>query len=73
MLPDELPPIFLGGQPAAHGRELLLSEWHLPAATLTRYLDEAWRGAGSYLAGKGFAVTHCSITKGPGKVGRGQS
>ena len=67
VLPDELPAIFLGGHAATYVGELLLGEGHLPAAALAPYLDEARFRARCYLAGKGFTVTHCSITKGPGK------
>ena len=42
--------IFLGGQPASHGRELLLGERHLDATPLARYLDEARRVAQYSLA-----------------------
>lgn len=51
-LPDQLPPIFLGGQTAAHSRELLLGKGHPDAATLARYLDEAWLRASGNLAGE---------------------
>ena len=60
-LSDQLPPIFLGGQTAAHGRELLLGEGHPDAATLARYLDEAGFGAGSDFAGKLEAIRHRPI------------
>ena len=51
---SEVSSIFLGSQP---GRELLLGEGHFPAATLTRYFDEAGFSAGCNLAGEFQAVT----------------
>jgi hypothetical protein len=45
-LSDQLPPIFLGSQTAAQGRELLVSEGHLSTTTLARYFDEAGFGSG---------------------------
>ena len=37
-LSDQFPPIFLGSQTAAQGRELILGEGHLAATALGRYL-----------------------------------
>ena len=67
-LTDELQPIFLSRQPAAHGVELGFGEGHSAATALTRdlnegrgscsapglglYFDEAGFGARRYLAGK---------------------
>ena len=48
--------MFLVGQAASHGSELLLGEGHA-AALHARYLDEAWFGAGCNLAGELKAVT----------------
>ena len=55
-LADQLPPIFLGGQHASHGRELLLGERHPDDAALARYFDEAGFAAGSYLVGMFFKI-----------------
>ena len=45
-LADQLPPILLGSQTAAHSRKLLLGERNgLPL--LARDLNEAWLGAGA--------------------------
>ena len=73
-LADELPPIFLSRQPAAHRRELCLGERHATTASLTwdlrkgrgsssapglgSDLDEAGFGARGDLAGKLYSVTH---------------
>jgi hypothetical protein len=56
-LSDQLPTIFLSGQAATNGRDLLPGEGHANAL-LARYLDEAWLGAGSDGAGELEPVRH---------------
>ena len=56
-LSDQLPPIFLGGQPTTHHRWLFLGDRN-GHPLLARDLNEAWLGAGSYRPGKSNAVTH---------------
>jgi len=53
-LPDDVSPILLGSQAAAHLCQLLLGERN----SFARDLDEAWLSAGSYGAGESNAVTH---------------
>ena len=46
-LSDQLPPIFLGGQTAAHSCELLLGERYQHAAALARFSIKRGSDAGS--------------------------
>jgi len=56
VLPYQLPAIFLNGQATAYFRKMFFGEGHFPAPTLARYFNEAWLGASSYRARKGYAV-----------------